>query len=488
MPNNEWCDVLGIEVPDLGVVKDHRDANVSARLYVALLERGAPMTLPEVAQRFEEVGIATADKALRSLKRCRPAAPPAYLDGEHYGLDPYDPEIELWVFRLGLTPPRKPLGPPPKPEPLPGDDVPLTLEELREAWAEDSLRAWSAQRVVLAVLEAHGGQPMTPDEVTAFVRAASERYPLISDPKSLRRKNSLIRVGDDGRWGSRPNIEDTLRGVRKAVRARLEMVRRDRWKGRDPATQRARIEASKREDAAKERALTKMSRALFVAYPPEKPRVVARFDVERQVIDTFVDEPMDRTYDVLAAENVRALMRALEIDVAGKRLADLGPPQQGTSFDDGRMLPLSTALLVQSSCRIRRPFTDPKKLADHLARGALAKVRRCLEADLQSLYALYEYVQLHGLIRVRSGNLDVQIPASWSHHADPTARLFRIMDRALHGRRALQVVLGKAPPWKDPWSKAIPVTVVQSGYRSFLMHPDGGVIEPCEVQRARLAM
>ncbi len=214
---------------------------------------------------------------------------------------------------------------------------------------------------------------------------------------------------------------------------------------------------------------------------------MARFDVERQVIDTFVDEPLDRTYDVFAAENVRGLMRALGIDVAGKRLAELGPPQQGTSFDDGSTLPLSTALLVQSSSRIRRPFTDPKKLADHLARGALTKLRRCLEADLQSLYALYEYCQLHGLVRVRSGNLDVQLPVSWSHHADPTARLFRLMDRALHGRWALQVVLGKAPPWKDPWSKAIPASVVQSGYRSFLMHPNGGVIEPCEVQRARLA-
>ncbi|MBX3161893.1 MAG: hypothetical protein KF773_38385 [Deltaproteobacteria bacterium] len=73
---------------------------------MALLERGGPMSLDEVAGRFADAGIASAADALAALKRCRPARPPVYRDGDRYALDPYDDELDLWAFRLGLRPPR----------------------------------------------------------------------------------------------------------------------------------------------------------------------------------------------------------------------------------------------------------------------------------------------------------------------------------------------------------------------------------------------
>lgn len=103
LATTDWCGVLGIERPDLAAVKDHRDANTYAQLLVALLERGEPMTLAQVAARFEEAGIAPRDRALRSLQRCQPGRAPVYRDGDHYGLDPHDDDVGLWVFRLGLT-------------------------------------------------------------------------------------------------------------------------------------------------------------------------------------------------------------------------------------------------------------------------------------------------------------------------------------------------------------------------------------------------
>jgi hypothetical protein len=51
---NAYCDSLGIEAPRLEAFHAHREVNTYARLIVALLERGAPMTLVEVAERFEE--------------------------------------------------------------------------------------------------------------------------------------------------------------------------------------------------------------------------------------------------------------------------------------------------------------------------------------------------------------------------------------------------------------------------------------------------
>ena len=64
------------------------------------------MTLAEIAERFERADIAPAEHALASLKRCRPARPPVYRTGDLYSLDPHDDDLDLWVFRLGLRPPR----------------------------------------------------------------------------------------------------------------------------------------------------------------------------------------------------------------------------------------------------------------------------------------------------------------------------------------------------------------------------------------------
>ena len=106
--SNPYCAVLGIRVPRIETAKESPDANHYALLIVALLERGGPITLEQAARRFEEAGIARADEALASLKRCRPARPPIYRDGDLYALDAHDDEADLWAFRLGLRPPRAP--------------------------------------------------------------------------------------------------------------------------------------------------------------------------------------------------------------------------------------------------------------------------------------------------------------------------------------------------------------------------------------------
>lgn len=104
MPPNPWCEQLGIAVPRLEAVKDHREANTFSLLLVALLEHGGPMTLREVAARFDEAGVAPLEAALLSLQRCKPGRPPVHREGERYHLDPYDDDLDLWAFRLGLRP------------------------------------------------------------------------------------------------------------------------------------------------------------------------------------------------------------------------------------------------------------------------------------------------------------------------------------------------------------------------------------------------
>ncbi|MBK6920720.1 MAG: hypothetical protein IPH07_25205 [Deltaproteobacteria bacterium] len=55
-----------------------------------MLERGEPMTLADVAGRFEEVGIVEHSRALLSLQRCEPGAAAGLPEGDLYHLDPHD--------------------------------------------------------------------------------------------------------------------------------------------------------------------------------------------------------------------------------------------------------------------------------------------------------------------------------------------------------------------------------------------------------------
>jgi len=115
--SNPYCEALGIEVPNLETACRSRDANWYSLLITALLERGEPITLQQAAERLEEAGIARSDQALASLKRCRPARPPVYRDGDLYALDPFDDEADLWAFRLGLMPPKVSLPRVARPDP-----------------------------------------------------------------------------------------------------------------------------------------------------------------------------------------------------------------------------------------------------------------------------------------------------------------------------------------------------------------------------------
>ena len=152
---NAYCAVLGIRAPRVEDARSNPDANYYSLLLVALLERGEPMTLEEVAARLAAAGVAqTPGDALASLKRCKPARAPIYRDGDHYALDPHDDDVSFWLFRLGLRPPRvTPLKVVrAAPDPLPSPEHQPTVANLNEAWRDGVPNSWSAQRVAVVVL------------------------------------------------------------------------------------------------------------------------------------------------------------------------------------------------------------------------------------------------------------------------------------------------------------------------------------------------
>ena len=375
---NSYCERLGIKVPRLEVAKNSPDANCYSLLIVALLERGEPITLKEAARRFEEAGVARADYALSSLKRCRPGRPPIYRDGDLYALDPHDAVVDLWAFRLGLRPAKAAPRPvvPSVPIPLPNPDQALTVAFLDEAWREGIPSGWSAQRIAVSVLDAHGGT-MSPDDVLAFVKARSRWSMLSADSSKYWRRGSAIRV--------------------------------------------------------------------------------------------------------------REMLRNLGFEHGERRLAELGPPQKTRQLNRrGRTLKITTPLLIMGSCGISRPLGDAAILRRYLVAGEDTKLRRRLEADAKALYALYQYGRLHGAVRLCWGFLDAMIPAPWVHRDEP--RLYGLMQKAHALQRPLEVVVGSAPGWTDPWSRVQRAYVErdESRWRSWLVDEEGQEIHETEVQLARL--
>lgn len=489
---NDWCRILGIATPKLEEVAGHREANTFALLLVALLERGAPMTLDDVATRFEEAGIAEHARALRSLSRCQPARSPVYREGDRYHLDPHDDDLDLWAFRLGLRPPKVARPQVPDPAPLPNLDVPLTVGELDEAWKDASLYSWSIQRLTVAVLDAHGG-PLAPAEVAAAVASRAKSHGFRVEAASSWRRGSAVEVRPDGRWAIAADAARFVEQARSAVRARVALARRHAALRTAPeVVERQRMDWE-RKRAAHRAELASLSRALLVAFPPERPEAVALLNVDAHEITTFVGSELAALpsrlagFDILGAIDVRRVLRALDFDPGERRLAELGPPQKTKKLNRrGRTLKITTELLVQGSCGISTPFGDVKKLGEYLAGAEETKLRRRLEADVKSLYALYEYGRLHGAVRLRWGFLDERLPAPWVHRDETT--LHDLERSALAMNVPLEVVIGSAPGWSDPWSRVRLAHVREdaNGWRTWLVDEDGFRIDDAEVQRARL--
>jgi hypothetical protein len=190
-------------------------------------------------------------------------------------------------------------------------------------------------------------------------------------------------------------------------------------------TQGQRIERERRAHA---RQLAAMRRVLLHAFPAKRPQALALVDVERREVTTFLNDEIPLAierlldYEIIGAVDVRALLRTLGVDPCERRLAELGPPRKTRQRNRrGRALTITTALLVQGSCGISRPFGDDPTMREYLRTGADARFRRRLEADVKSLYALYQYGRLHGCVWLRWGFLDEMLLAPSTMAGDTTS-------------------------------------------------------------------
>jgi hypothetical protein len=90
-------------------------------------------------------------------------------------------------------------------------------------------------------------------------------------------------------------------------------------------------------------------------------------------------------------------------------------------------------------------------------------------------------------IRSSPATSTTRIPAPWVHRDEAT--LYDLKKSALAMNVPLEVVVGNAPGWSDPWSRARLAHVEQepNGWSDWLLDEDGYVIDENDVQRARLS-
>ncbi len=464
---NLYCERLGLPIPYLDDVVGRKGVKLFHLMVVALLESGRPIGLDDLASRLRAAGVVagSGDLAL-SLKKAWHGMEPVYRDVQgHFGLNLSSAALEPILWTAGLRAPRFAVPAPP-PEPAqPGDEVPLSENELDAAFRDRFISGFSALRQAAAVLDALG-RAMTVEEVDAFLARMTRHREALTADRVRYWRSTLVALGEGGRLILNRASHD-LRAMRRAVRnlARLAYIQRARdaqWA--QIRAEREAVLAQERRQQAREAAA--LRRAILRAVPePDNPQAIALLDVGGRSIRTFIGDAIAAApealseFDLLAGLHIRDTLEALRLDPNRWRLADLGPPQKSRRLNRrGRTLKITPELLIWSTTGIARPLGDPDKVAQHLARGEAGKLARRLESDVKALYAFYCYGVLHRGVRLRWGFLDEVLGVDWVLSGDP--HLYDILNRARQAGVPVDIVVGSAPGWADPWSRARRVEVV----------------------------
>lgn len=461
---NPYCERLGIAVPRLERLVGRREAGLFRLLVAALLERGGPMPLEEIADRLAAAGVSTPSGDLvLSLKKAWHGRDTVHRDpDDRLALNLDARELDFILLVLGLREPRfrsSPVTPEPAPE-LPGDDVPLSEEEVALALRDASLSAISPLRQAAAVLDARS-RPMAPGEIEEIL-AGLTRYRARIDPETIQwwRTSKMVWVDDAGRLAidrTAPDLQAMRRAVRKLERTAILRRRREEgWRQAEIERTAWRAEEDRRLAAVAAR----LRRAVLRVVPDAAlPEAIAIVDVVERTVTSLVGAELTAAaqllsrYDVLAGLHVRDTLHALGLDPVRFRLADLKPPQKTWRLNRrGRTLAITPELLISSTTGLRRPFGDPARVSEHLNGGNQAKLARRIESDAKALHAFYCYGALHGCVRLRWGFLDEVIGVDWTLSGEPL--LYELLKREAAEGAEIDLVVGAAPGWSDPWARA----------------------------------
>ncbi len=460
-----YCERLGIPVPDLNKVLDRKRHKLFHAVIIALLEHGEPMSLDQLVERMldADVPAPSGDMAVSIQKAWHGLAPVVKDRDGRYALDQeaFELRILLTTLNLKAIPPRAPA---PKVEiEEPGDDVPLTTEEVEAALDKATYSAASNLRRVAALLDARGSMSFL--ELADHIKRLDWRLQL-TDLQHLK-ASALVAVTDEHVLSLRktsPDVPALRRAIRKLAypvlrRRAEERMRKEQWQAHEVKLR------EKDEHEAKQAATLK--RAVIRVFPdPGDVKAAVILDVQARTLSTFVGDSGFRealaAYDVLVGLNPRDTLHALGLDSGDYKLIDLKPPQKTRQLNrSGRKLTITTELLISGTVGISRALGDRKKTAAYLAEGEIGKLTRRLESDAKHLFAYWNYGVLHGHVNLRWGFVREGLSVYfWALPGDKSVR--EVLAQADKEGRQVDIVLGmSAPGWESPWSRAQTFTVIK---------------------------
>lgn len=495
---NPYCERLGIQPPDLEDLALRPDVKLFHLMVAALLERGGPMALEEIAARLDDCGVVVYSGDLEtSLQKAWHGLKPIYrAPDKRFALRLEGYELSAILESLGLKS-RSAVPPlPPRLVTRVDPDEPLTTAELDAILHCRSLQKLGVGRTMAAILEVHGA-PMTLEAIESQLPESVRERISMRSARQAALLTRMIEELSDGRFALSTHAPDELRAMRRFARALAgaEQAEREANEHREAALALRRKEVEARHLEAARVALALRRCVLRVAIDSAKPVAGALLDVERRSIRTFVGaESMTelaqalQDYDLVAALDVRAALAGLGLDAERWRVIDLSDtPKTRRINKSGRTLKITPELLMRGTIRAGKPLGDPKTLKQYLAGGEHTKLEKRLGSDVKALFSYYSYGRLHGYVRLRWGFINDVCGVDW--RVDGEASLYEILRSASEQNAAVDLVVSaSAPGWSDPWSRAFPAEVVALEMSHVVVRAGGRehAIDRYEIQAVRI--
>jgi hypothetical protein len=479
---NTYCRRLGISVPRVEVVAQIPEVRLFHLVVVALIERGGPMTVDEIAERLDRAALparlVTPDLAA-SVKKAWHGQPPLVRDGDdRLALDLLSSDLRHLQFVTGLRT-RPATRQASEESRLPGDEVPLSQEEVTAAFKDRVVYACSSVRRAAAMLDAWGS-PQTFDEVERRLRELTDGREKIDETTVSAWRTDLMSVEPGGVLRlnpASPVVGAFRRAIRRMAFARLRAeAESQRFKARWQERSRAR--------AVEERAAMDLARqtrrALLHIVPAGQPaRAAVVIDVQRRDARVFLGDDLAllaarlEDFDFLAGVDLRASLRAVGLDPDRWLLAELRPVPRTFRPAARSTVAVTLDAVVRATTGIRRVPAGAGAWERLLDEKRGRDVADRLTAEARALCVLYEYGALHGGVRVRTRPGDRLLPVDWSLGGDPD--IHSVLDAAMRAYAAVDLVIGAPPDPADPWKHAVRAGIADCVWPHLVIRTPAGV-------------
>ncbi|MEK7270576.1 MAG: hypothetical protein AAB215_06490 [Planctomycetota bacterium] len=315
-----------------------------------------------------------------------------------------------------------------------------------------------AELFALAIAEA--GRPLTPAEAAALLlaRGVKNRGAAAALARALRvvARPPLLGPCEDGTVRL---LDDTPRF--QALLSKLEThLRHAAAQAEEARTQERQDRRCDEEDGLANLAyLASEKRFLRAIFERSRLRGACTLDPDAKAFREYGPGDLDALRldlsraDLLVGMGIERDLERIGIGEGARRI-DLTPPIRSKRIGaSGRLVRFTPDQILRSNLRIRKPLSDPERIASYARRGQEGRLFQRLHSDLKTLYALHQYGIRHNYLMLHVGCIHEYRGVEWNVGCEPT--IYELLDQAIAEKRKTEIVYGSLPPFEDEWARAV---------------------------------